>query len=66
MLPKKTLRVLVLLLGIGACLAFYAGHGKAPQPASDCPAGSPKCDENKIQGEMMIWESVSRHLLANT
>ncbi len=55
---------LVAIVIAGGMLVLAASHtGKTLK--NQCASTGENCDENKAQGEFIIWESLSRSIMTN-
>jgi hypothetical protein len=67
MTSKTFIRLMFLLMVATSGLLLFATPGKKPvSQNAECPAAKEKQDDNQAMGDMMIWESVSRHLISST
>jgi hypothetical protein len=66
MTTKTFIRLMFLLLVATSGLLLFAASDKktASQTEERSPACKEKTDDNQVQGDMMIWESISHHLLS--
>jgi hypothetical protein len=65
MTAKTFIRFMFLLIIITSCLLLFAApEKKTAIQAEECPAGREKMDEKQARGDMMIWESISQHLIS--
>jgi hypothetical protein len=60
---RSTLIILVVLAGI--FVFTTAAHTKKPAGEDCIKSGKDCCNKNKSQSDFMIWESLSRAIVAN-
>lgn len=63
MTSRTFIRLMLLVIIAATSLMLLSGIHKKPTASEDCPALKEKNDDTQVQGDGMIWESVSRHLL---
>jgi hypothetical protein len=65
MTSKTFIRLMCLLMIVTSFLLLFASSDKKTtvQP-EEAAANREKIDEKQIPGDMMIWESISQHLLS--
>jgi hypothetical protein len=65
MTSKTFIRLMLVLSIITVGMLLMANSGKTVcQQAKECPAKQEKQDNIQASGGLMIWESVSQHLLS--
>jgi hypothetical protein len=65
MTTKTFIRLMFLLMIVTSCLLlFAASEKKTAAQTEECPAAKERMDEKQVQGDMVIWESISQHLLS--
>ena len=65
MTAKTFIRLMFLLIIVTSCLLLFAAPDKKTAlQAEECPASREKMEEKRARSDMMIWESISQHLIS--
>ncbi len=66
MTVRTFIRLMLLLIVISSCLLLFAASDKkTATQAEECPANQEKTGNKQVQSDVMIWESISQHLLSS-
>jgi hypothetical protein len=64
MKPKTYIRLLFLAIIASLSMILLASSAKSRVINKDCPDAS-KCDQNQVQTEFIIWQTISHSLFGN-
>jgi len=63
---RKTLpRIFILMLVAASCVIFISYKQAKPSTTKECTDGE-KCDQKKTQTDLILLESLTKHLLSAT
>lgn len=63
---KTFIRLMILVVAMtGSIMLLSASYTKKNKDTNkqECPSGKESCDDTRTQGDIMLWESITRHLM---